>query len=309
MSEKKENFSKKLETKKSPGEKLISIYYFGYMINIGVFGRFREVTRDLIKKKSEEIFYPKKSSQNFPQMMKNMVEKHFEGKRDLILLEKSGENDTFFEIVSNFIDNFNFENFIEFENRNALIYYFSELDIYLFKCFKFLLNKNPDILNDTTVSLKELRNVSGNINRVIDDKAEEKAMSKFDLNLFIDEVIEKKIHNKFYRDYTEIFHFAERILGVKHSIHEDLINLLNFFKQIRNLYTHGDGTINQIFLKRIEPLGIKKEKYRKGEKVQLTDELVEDLQNIIGSTIIQFDKSLTVLYPELLYKSKEKSEI
>ena len=309
MSEKKENFSKKFETKKSPGEKLISIYYFGYMINIGVFGRFREVTRDLIKKKSEEIFYPKKSSQNFALLMKNMVEKHFEGKRDLVILEKSGENDTFFEIVSNFIDNFNFENFIEFENRYALIYYFSELDIYLFRCFKFLLNKNPDILNDTTVSLKELRSVSGNINRVIEDKAEEKAMSKFDLNLFIDEVIEKKIHNKFYEDYTEIFHFAEKILGLKHSIKEDFINLLNFFKQIRNLYTHGDGTINQIFLKRTEHLGIKKEKYRKGEKVQLTDELVEDLQNIISSIIIQFDNSLTVLYPELLYKSKEKSEI
>jgi len=316
MSEKKENLGKKFETQNSTGEKiknvremLISSYYFGYMINIGVFSRLRERIRDLIKIKHEEIFYPKKSSPNFPLQMKKMVEKHFEGKRDLVILKKSGENDIFFDLVNNFIDNFNFENFIEFENRYALIYYFTELDIYLFRCFKYVLTKTPDIINNSKVSLKELREVNGNIKKVIEDKAEEKAMSKFDLNLFIDEVIEKKIHNKFYKDYTEVFHFAEKVLGIKHSIHKDLIDLLNFFKQIRNLYTHGDGSINQIFLKRIEPLIRKKDMYRIGEKLQLTDEVIEDLQHIIRLIIIQFDKFITILYPELIYKSKEKSEI
>lgn len=313
MSNKKENLGKKLETKKSIEEKLkdvrdllISSYYFGYMINIGVFSRLRERIRDLIKIKHEEIFYPKRLSPNFPLLMKNMVEKHFEGKRDLVILKKSGENDVFFDLINNFIDNFNFENFIELENRNALIYYFTELDIYLFRCFKFILTKKPDILNNTKVSLKELREVNGNIKKIMESKAEVKAMSKFDLNLFIDEVIEKKIHNKFYKDYTEVFHFAEKVLGIKHSIHEDFIDLLNFFKQIRNLYTHGDGIINQIFLKRIEPLIRKKDMYRTGEKIQLTDEVIDDLQHIIKSIIIQFDKSLTILYPELIYKSKEK---
>lgn len=312
MRKKKENLGKKIETQNSIGEKikslremLISSYYFDYMINIGVFSRLRERIRDLIKIKHEEIFYPKKSSPNFPLLMKKMVEKHFEGKSDLVILKKSGETDVFFDIVNSFIDNFNFDNFTESENRYALIYYFTELDIYLFRCFKFILIKRPDILNDTKVSLKELRDVNGDIKKVMEEKAEEKAMSKFDLNLFIDEIIEKKIHNKFYKDYTEVFHFAEKVLGINHLIHKDLINLLNFFKQIRNLYTHGNGTINQIFLKRIKPMLKNKDMYRKSEKFQLTDKLIEDLQHIIRLIIIQFDKSITKLYPELIYKAKE----
>ena len=312
MREKKEKLGKKIETQNFSGEKikdlremLISSYHFDNMINIHVFSRLRERIRDLIKLKHDEIFYPKKSSPNYTLLMNKMVEKHFEGKKDLVILKKTGETDVFFDLVNSFTDNFNFENFTEFENRYALIYYFTELDSYLFRCFKFILVKKPDILNNTKVSLKELRDVNGDIKKVIEEKAEEKAMSKFDLDLFIDEIIEKKIHNKFYRDYTEVFHFAEKILGVKHSMPKDLIDLLNFFKQIRNLYTHGDGTINQIFLKRIERLAKKKDVYRIGEKLQLTDELIEDLQQIIRGSIIQFDKSITKLYPELIYKAKE----
>jgi len=311
MRDRKENLEKKIEGQDSIEEKikklrgmLISSYNFDYMINTSVFRRLRDRIRNLIKIKNEEIFYPKKSDPRLPLLMKKMVEKHFEGKRDLVVLEKSVEPDVFFDIINSFIDNFNFENFIEFENRYTLIYYFIELDIYLFRCFKFILIKRPDILNDTKVSLKELRDVNGDIKRIIEDKAEEKAMSKFDLNLFIDVIIEKKIHNKFYKDYTEIFHFAETVLGINHSIHKDHIDLLNFFKQIRNLYTHGDGSINQIFLKKIEPMLKNKDLYRINEKFQLTDEVIEDLHSIINSIIIQFDKTMTKLYPELIYKPK-----
>lgn len=312
MSEKKEDLDKNFETRKSTKEEIkkgreisISSYYFDYLISIGVFNRLRERIRGLMEAKQNEIFYPEKSSPNFPLLMKNMVEKHFEGKRDLVILKKSGKNDIFFDVVSDFVDNFNFENFIEFQNRYALIYYFTELDNYLFRCFKFALTKTPDIIDKTKVSLKELREVNGDIKKIFQDKAEEKAMSKFDLNLLIDEIIEKKIHNKFYKDYTEVFHYAKKVLGIKHLIHKDLIDLLNFFKQIRNLYIHGDGTINQIFLKRIEPLMRKKDMYRIEEKFQLTDELIEDLLHIIRPVIIQFDKSIIKLYPELMYKSKE----
>ena len=307
------NLGKKFENGKSSKEEinkikklLISSYHFDYLINLHVFSGLRERIRRLIETKHEEIFYPKKLSPNYPLLMKKMVKNHSEGKRDLVILEKSGEDDVFFDLIGNFVDNLNFENFIEFENRYALIYYFTDLDTYLFRCFKFKLTKTPNIIDDTKVSLKVLREANGDIKKVIQDKAEEKAMSKFDLNLFIDKVIEKKIQNKFYRDYTEVFHFAEKVLGIKHSIHKDFIDLLNFFKQIRNLYTHGDGIINQIFLKRIEPLIRKKDMYRTGEKIQLTDEVIDDLQHIIKSIIIQFDKSLTILYPELIYKSKEK---
>lgn len=268
---------------------LISIYLFDLKTNLAVFDLVKERITSFIETEHEDIFNPINPR-----------------KKDigLITIEKSGENDTFYEFAKNTLDKFNLDTFFEFEKRNALIYYFTMLDNYLFRCFRFILTKRSDIINKEKVSIEQLKEANGNINRIIQDKAEEKAMSKFDLDLFIDEIIEKKINHKFYKNYAEIFYYAKNKLGINHSLQKKFINSLIFFKQIRNLYVHGDGTINQIFLKRIEPQFKQQGKYRIGEKFQLTNNLIDGLSETMLFISEQFDSSMIKIYPELIYKSE-----
>lgn len=183
--------------------------------------------------------------------------------------------------IDNFFRNFTFENFIEFECINYLLFLFIEMESYLFKCFKFLLLKNPTILNNATITLKKIIKKKGNI------------------EFIFDEIAEKKIHNKFYKSYTEIFNYAKKILGIKHNIPDRAIDLLNYFKQIRNLFAHSDGTISQIFLSRIKHLGFKYKIYKLGEKFKLNEEIIYDINKLIHDIALIFDKSLIKAYPEL----------
>ncbi len=286
----------------------ISSYFFEFFTNMMFFIRLREKIQDIMKTKQDDVFYPIKYVPNLPKVIDKVIERYSESNfldienTDYFLVKKSGENDIVFDLITNFINKLTLNKFNELENRFTLIYFFTELDNYLFKCFKYTLIKRPDILNDTKVSLKELKEANGNIKQIVNIKAEIEAMSKFDLDLFIDEIIEKKIHNKFYKDYTEVFHYAEKVLGIKLLIPKGAINLLNFFKQIRNLYIHGDGTINQIFLKRINQVNKKEKKYKLGEKFQLTDQIIEDLMFIIRFIITKFDSIIIKTFPELVYK-------
>ncbi len=314
MGEKKENLNNRFENKKDIEKGMEKIrqlkcssYYFEYYTNTLIFIRLRGKIQDIMKTK-HEFFYPIKFDPNLHKAINNVIERYSESllidmeNTDYFMVKKSGENDIFFDFITNLTENLTLNKFFELENRFTLIYLFTELDNYLFKCFKYTLIKRPDILNNTKVSLKELKEANGNIKKIINFKAEIEAMSKFDLDLFIDEIIEKKIHNKFYKDFTEVFHYAEKILGIKFSIPKDAIKLLNFFKQVRNLYTHGDGTINQIFLKRINQVNKKEQKYKLGEKLQLTDQIIKDLIIIIRFIITQFDSIIIKTFPELVYK-------
>ena len=211
-----------------------SSYHFEHQVNSFVFNRIRQKIRNLIEKKQDFFFRPEQSRPVFS--TEELFERYLTPKYDLICIKKSSENDVFFELIKNYYDTLTLEKFLELEKRYQLINSFTQLDNYLFKCFKFVIIKKPDIIDDTKITLKDLKNANGNIEEIINQIAEEKAMSKFDLDLFIDEIIEKKIHNKFYKDYTEIFLFAKNKLSINHVIPEGNINILNFFKQIRNLY-------------------------------------------------------------------------
>ncbi len=285
----------------------ISSYFFEFFTNMMFFIRLREKIQGIVKIKQDEVFYPKKYDPNFQKAMHKIIKRYPESNlldienSDYFIVKKSGENDILFDLITNLTEKLTLNKFFELEKRYTLIYSFIELDNYLFKCFKYILIEKPDILNDTKVSLKELKEANGNIKKIVNIKAELEAMSKFDLDLFIDEIIEKKIHNKFYKDYTEIFHYAEKVLGIKLTVPKEAINLLNFFKQIRNLYSHGDGTINQIFLKRIYHANKKEKKYKLGEKFHLTDEFIKDLTLTIQFIITQFDSTIIKAFPDLLY--------
>ena len=91
-------------------------------------------------------------------------------------------------------------------------------------------------------------------------------------------------------------------MGIKHSIPKEALDILNFFKQVRNLYTHGEGTINQIFLKKNKLSNKGQKKYLLGEKFQLTDEFLKDLEFVIKTIINRFDSRIIRIYPDLIYK-------
>ncbi len=316
MKENKEKILKEINSYMVTAERIndelsLSQFYFEFLINITVFVKMRENIRGLIERKQREIFYPNPTNSNVLEDMNTIIKRYLRGdkealkKSNYVILKKSGENDIFFDLVKNFVEKLNLEIFLEFENRYTLIYFFIEFENYLFKCFKYVLNRRPDIIEDSKVSLKDLNEAQGIVKNIIEDKVEEEALSKFDISLIIDKVIEKKIHNKFYKKYIDIFKYAYKVLGIQHSIEESDLKLLNFFKQIRNLYTHGDGTINQIFIKRIKNIIKDKNRYKKGEKFLLTDKLIKDLELIMKHILTKFDHSLITLFPELLYRSNK----
>lgn len=289
----------------------ITSYFFDFILKKFIFLRLREKTKELFETREEEIFYPKYLSGYFMEDF-NEIQKRYSNlainvqeiesllKEEYVLIKRKGDRDIFFDLINKFINKFTLENFIEYENRYTLLYLFTEFENYFFKCFKYILTQRPEIINETKVSIKELKEANGNIVKIIQSKAELEAYSKFDHELFIENLIEKKIHNKFYNTYTEIFNYADKVLGIKHSIPKTLIDVLDFFKQIRNLYTHGDGIINQIFLKRIKQK--KPETYKIGDKFPLTNKFLGDLGYVLDSTITIFDRSIVEQFPELLHK-------
>jgi len=85
---------------------------------------------------------------------------------------------------------------------------------------------------------------------------------------------------------------------------KDLIKLLNFFKQVRNIYAHGDGTITRIFMNKIKnyiPKN-KMENYKLGNKFIIEDQFLRDVDYIFMEITAKFDKCFIKNYPDLIYK-------
>ncbi len=217
-------------------------------------------------------------------------------------------HDELVDITTEIYNKLDYKQFFEIENANTLILLFSEFENYFFKCFKYILLKRPSILADQTITIKELIERQGDINLILEEIAEENALRKFNIDILLDDIIEKKIHDKFYKNYKEVFSYAKNKLSIKHNISEDLIKLLNFFKQMRNIYAHGDGTITRIFKSKIK-LFISKENmnnFQLGNKLIIKDHVLENVELLITLIIAEFDNALLKLYPGLLFKEEKK---
>ncbi len=217
-------------------------------------------------------------------------------------------HDEIVDITTEIYDKLNYKQFYEIENANTLILLFSEFENYFFKCFKYILLKRPSILDNQTITIKELIEKKGDLNLIVEEIAEENALRKFYLDMLLDDIIEKKIHNKFYKDYDKVFKYAKNILSIKHNISEDLIKWLNFFKQIRNIYAHGDGTITRIFRNKIKKFisKVNRTNFQLGNKFIVKDQVLMDVEFISTSIIAEFDKALLKIYPDLLFKEDKK---
>lgn len=190
---------------------------------------------------------------------------------DLITLTRSQRDDMLY-----LLKNTTEENYTHFMQRYALQQLFSELDNYLISCFRYIMKKNPSILENTSIQIKDV------------DKD-----ATFDK--IIDSAISDKLHNVFYKNYASIFNYA-KTLGVKHKISAKDINNLKEFKLLRDLYVHSDGFVNKKFLEKTKlnkHLSI-------GVKIPLKTNLIIDLRALIRDVVLTFDCQFNHHFPETI---------
>ena len=157
-------------------------------------------------------------------------------KGDLLEIELTYDD---LKAIYDSMEGINYENLLKFENRYFLLLIYSEMEQYLFKSFKYVLMKYPTILKEKSILLDKLLDNNQTINSIIEEK------------------IEKELHDLFYNNFFEVFRYASTVLKINHQIGKDDIKKLNEFKQVRNLYTHGDGKINTLFLSKVRDSNFK----------------------------------------------------
>jgi len=244
---------------------------------------FKDFSRLFIraKKVSEKIGYIKQALHE-ADYFKSEINKFKEIYYDLM-------DDHLKDIVDHHFKNLNFENLLEFENVNFLNYIFTEFENYLFKSFKFVLMKRPEIINKKSIKLSELKMIHENLN----------------IELINEIIVENTLHDLFYKNYEEVFKKANDPIGLDIKIEEKDISILNGFKQIRNLYIHGDGNINLLFMKKIQRYKITFEDLTLpdlsiGEEIKVDMKLIKKLEKLTFKIVGIIDDSLKSKYPDLL---------
>jgi len=188
------------------------------------FIRFRRLEKRILDIKSgfQEVDLFKKKIETFKEMYYDIMDNYIRNS------------------VDHHFKNLNFDNLLEFENINFYNYVFTEFENYLFKSFKYILMKRPDIIKKKSIELHQLSMIPENLK----------------IDLINEIVIDNALHDLFYKNYGEIFKYANDPLGLNIEIEKIDVLILNGFKQIKNLYSHGDGTINSLFIKKIQNFGI-----------------------------------------------------
>ncbi|MCE7748173.1 MAG: hypothetical protein GPJ51_07230 [Candidatus Heimdallarchaeota archaeon] len=173
-------------------------------------------------------------------------------------------------------EEFSFEKYLEFIYRYAIQFIFTESDNYIISFITFLLKKNPGILGKITFSAKELE-----------------TKEKKDI---IEEMISKSIHNQLYEGYRSTLKtYIQKKIGLKHNIENKLIDELSELKLIRDIYTHGDGKVNQIFLRKTNRQDVKL-----GMKIEIGLETINQLLEVSQRIIIKLDSVLLEKNPEII---------
>ncbi len=169
------------------------------------------------------------------------------------------------------------ENLKGFLNRFHLLFLYSEFEQYLFSSIKSLILKYPDLLKEKTISIKQIIEWNKDFDLIIQEKAEA-----------VTEQLLRDDFNKFFQI------LSEKPYGFKVELEQSIINELNEFKQLRNAYIHGDGTVSLIYLSKI-----KESRLKLGDKLSLDIELNFKNQNLLFSVLRKFDKILLEKIPEL----------
>lgn len=165
----------------------------------------------------------------------------------------------------------------DFFNRFHLLFLYSEFEQYLFSGIKSLILKYPDSLKEKTITIKQIIEKNKDFDLILQEKAEA--------------VTEQLLRNDFVKFFELI---SEKPYGFKVELDQSVINELDEFKQLRNAYIHGDGTVSSIYLSKI-----KDSRLKLGDKIPLDFELIFKEPDLIFSVLSKFDKILLEKIPEL----------
>lgn len=96
--------------------------------------------------------------------------------------------------------------------------------------------------------------------------------------------------------WKKIFEGFKTLYNLNHNLDSKLINELQKFKIIRNIFTHGNGTINQNYLNYFP-----NSNQKFGEKLNLTTKFIYKYYSLSSEIITYFDDALLKIFPELTY--------
>ncbi len=169
------------------------------------------------------------------------------------------------------------ENLKSFLDRFHLLFLYSEFEQFLFSSVKSLILKYPNSLNEKTISIKQILERDKDFDLIIQEKAEA-----------VTEQLLREDFNKFFQI------LSEKPYGFKVELEKNILNELNEFKQLRNAFIHGDGTVSLIYLSKIKNNNLKLR-----EKLPLGIDLLFKKQNLLFSVLRKFDNTLLDKIPEL----------
>ena len=159
--------------------------------------------------------------------------------------------------------NFTLKKIKEVEYRAYLTLIITELENYFSKCIRYIRKKkNPNIT---------------------------------------DKSIENELYKIMRKPFQSMLAYTKDVFEIKHSVSLEDSILLQNFREIRHLYVHGEGRIDERFYnERFQPKYFPKIELNLGKKLQLTDDLILELWGVAIDVAKFFDITLTELYPELI---------
>ena len=169
----------------------------------------------------------------------------------------------------------NYNRFLSYQCRNAIQFIHTELENYLFKCFRDIIIEYPQHIENKQVKIKTLINFGLNSKKVIEYKVEK----------YLNELLNKS--------YYEIFDISKNKFGIKFIIDDSDLEVLFKFRQIRNLYAHKNGIADKIFLDKLKDLG-----YKEGDFVNLTLDMINEYLQVVHSIAIKFDNCFIRKFPK-----------
>jgi len=188
--------------------------------------------------------------------------------------EKIELTEMLFDIVKNIS-----EDFIRYEIlKNRFLSTYAAFETYLFRSYKSLIIKFPNILSEKTIKVSEL----------FDEEI------KADTALIVERVVEKELQQLFYKDFKGIFDYAKKKFSIDYGISKNLMERLNRTRSFRNLFLHSSGIVNHIFMSKIGDYDGKI-----GETIEISENLVDELIEPLIECSSKIDRILIKKLPDL----------
>ena len=216
--------------------------------------------------------------------LKNEIERIESGQDSRI----RGIDQSNIHILKNYYEgsrNYTYDNFIDFQNRNFIIFLYCEMENYFFKCLRHIFTKFPNQQLRLVIERRGLSYLEG----------------------YVEKQIIMMLNNMKYREF---FDLLSRKWNLNPNFSETIIRYLTIFREIRNLFAHHNGIIDRKYLENIQyPCSnfgdnyiIKNFSYQIGDKFIINKEIIDDIDALVVRIVSDFDKELIRKYsnPDLI---------